>query len=410
MADVHPFRGLHYNFKNKSEMETLLAPPFDLIPYDQRQKLLSLNSRNVVRLILGDISTFPPNTSPKMLHEESAALMNRWKEERVLVQDEAPSMYLIEDHFSWGGETYIRKGLFLTVSLEPLGKGKILPHEQTLQGPIRERFGLLENTLAHLSPVFMTFHDQTNDFQSFLTNDLKLKLMTDFVDQNTQTRHRLHQIFDETSLKAIQNYFHDHSFLIADGHHRYTTAFEFSQKHPELAEAHRMMICLVSSSDPGLILGSIHRGIQTSLSQTDIFEKLSSMATIEPMTPSWRAFEKSEAPLAILGRNQAWSISPHDHSRDDLHHSPTHLFNEMILDRILNLNVATDDFLQTVSLLHSPEEALKAGEQEAQFGFWLKPMTIPEVMTVAQKGFRLPQKATFFWPKIMSGLLFHSLD
>lgn len=410
MAQVHPFRALRFNPKQIDSMEKVIAPPFDLIPYQLRQKLLDRHPHNVIRLILGDRSTFPSDLQARDLHGEAASTLETWKRDGILMQEDSPSMYLSEETFTWDQETRTRRSLFLTVDIEPLGEGSILPHERTLQGPIEDRLKLLEATQTHLSSVFMAFHDEAGDFRQLLSNTSEAEPLTQFKNPDSGVSHRLFRIESPSAIGAITEFLRPHPFLIADGHHRYTTAHRYHTLHPELPEAGRMMICLVSSSDPGLILGAIHRGVHTSLPPQEVEARIRRHAKCEPIEAHWQAFMQSEAPLAWRFGSQAFAITPKDRPENPLDQVPSNVFQDLILKQTFEIDPSRDDFIQHVKLLHSLQEVENGLKSSAMHGFWLRPMEVSEVIRIAQAGERLPQKATYFFPKVMSGLLLHALN
>jgi uncharacterized protein (DUF1015 family) len=341
MAVVKPFRALRYDETAAGPLETLVAPPYDVISPEQREELRARSPYNVVRLTLPDSE------------EDAAHELGEWRSNGVLVEEEPAVWALEQDYVGPDGVARTRFGIVASLKVEPYETGTVLPHERTHSGPKEGRLRLLRATRVQLEPIFLLYDGPAPLEPPERVPDLE-------VDGA-----KLWRIDDPTVVRA----FDDKQLLIADGHHRYETAVAFSEEEGTPASA-QMLVVLVSTDDPGL----------------EIF-------------PTHRLFaEPRHLESETNGGAEVTEVT-RDGSR--VVHGPEGILAVQFVDTLGH---------EGISYTADPEEAeRRVRDGEAAVAYLLRPTRIEDVFSYARRGEVLPQKTTYFFPKLISGLLFHPL-
>jgi len=341
MAVVKPFRALRYDEAVAGPLETLVAPPYDVITDEQREELQARSPYNVVRLTLPDSE------------EDAARELEDWRAEGALVE-EPPAVWALEqDYVGPDGIARMRFGIVGSLKVEPYETGTVLPHERTHAGPKEGRLRLLRATRTQLEPIFLLYDGPAPVERPDRDPDLEVEGA------------KLWRLDDPTIVRA----FDDKQLLIADGHHRYETAIAFAEEEGTPASA-QMLVVLVSTDDPGL----------------EIF-------------PTHRLFSE---PRHLEG-NGAGGAEVTEVTRDGSRvvHGP-----EGMLDVQLVATLGHDGISYTAD---AAEAERRVRDGEAAVAYLLRPTRIEDVFAHARRGEVLPQKTTYFFPKLISGLLFHPL-
>ena len=358
MAEVKPFLALRYDTGQAGRLEDLVAPPYDVIGRAEREEYLARSPYNVVHLTLPDSEG------------EAGRNLRAWRESGVLATEEPAFWALSQDYVGPDGVARTRTGLVVSLGIEPYENGTVLPHERTHRGPKEGRLRLLRATQMQLEPIFLLYEGQA----PFAVPDRSPELEVEGA--------RLWRLEDEDIGEA----FAERRLLIADGHHRYETALAYHEEIGTPASGY-MMVVLVSLEDPGLTIFPTHR----------VFR--------EP-PPELLAGEKRDDPesaleeLGRLARGRA-AVVVYDGS------------TELAVDGAGELDVQLVDRLGQDGLSYTADwrEAVRAvDEGEAAVAVLMRPTRIEDVFDVAARGETMPQKSTYFYPKLVSGLLFHPLD
>ena len=341
MAVVKPFRALRYDEALAGPLETLVAPPYDVISDEQREELRARSPYNVVHLTLPDSE------------EDAARDLEDWRSSGVLVE-EPPAVWALEqDYVGPDGVARTRFGLVASLKVEPYATGTVLPHERTHAGPKEERLRLLRATRVQLEPIFLLYDGPAPLERPEREPDLEVEGA------------KLWRIDDP----MLVRYFDDKQLLIADGHHRYETAVAFSQEEGFPASA-QMPVVLVSTEDPGL----------------EIF-------------PTHRVFAEPKHLESETNGGADVTEVTRDGSR--VVHGPEGILDVQFVDTLGQ---------EGISYTADPEEAeRRVRDGEAAVAYLLRPTRIEDVFAYARRGEVLPQKTTYFFPKLISGLLFHPL-
>jgi uncharacterized protein (DUF1015 family) len=361
VAELKPFSALRYDTDRAGPLESLVAPPYDVIGPQEREAFLAKSPHNVVHLTLPDSE------------EEAGRNFREWREEGILVSEEPGFWALSQDYVGPDGVARTRTGLVGSLRVEPYEAGTVLPHERTHRGPKEGRLRLLREVHAQLEPIFLLYEGSA----PFETPDRPPELEVEGT--------RLWRLPDEVLGAA----FAEQRLLIADGHHRYETALAYHQE-TGTPESGYMMVVLVSLEDPGLTIFPTHR----------IF---SSKPPSAFMALGHQPRESPEAALEELG-----GLS-HEQAAAVLYEPGN---TELVVDGA-ELDVQLVDRLGHEGLSYTAEwrEAVRAvDEGEAAVAVLMRPTRIEDVFQVAARGETMPQKSTYFYPKLTSGLLFHPLE
>jgi uncharacterized protein (DUF1015 family) len=433
MAEIAPLMPLRYDLARLSGgLANVIAPPYDVISPEERAALAARDPHNIVRLIL-------PDGDGDAKYAHAAGLLARWREQGVLVRDSEPSFYRYEQAFTGpgGGEPIRRRGFLALVRLVPFADRIVLPHERTLSGPKEDRLKLFRATRANLSPGFMLYRDPRGELDGPLGEGDRL------AEYRTPdgVHHVLAKVHDGSAVRAIVEAMARSTLLIADGHHRYETALRYAQDvtaaHPDApqgAEHLFFMTFLVNGDDPNLVVFPTHRHVHSlasfsfdSLVQgakglfvVEELERNADAATVLGALRRAGARGPSIAAAAADGRAILWTL------RDDveldvhptlgqrpaiLRKTDVVLLHAGVLEPILGI---TPQAQADKTNLSYPQDASSAlAELRAGKGnvlFLMNATPVSQVREVAESGEVMPQKSTFFYPKVPTGLAIHTLD
>ena len=421
MPQILPFRGLRYA-PEAGPLSGLLAPPYDVINPVQQAALMARSPYNAVHL---ELSGGAPGR-----YEAVAGLVASWEQAGALARDEKPMLYVYEQEFVEAGCTFTRRALIAEVEAQPWEEGAIKPHEQTMSGPKEDRFRLLEATGIQFSPVFMIARDRAAQLRQFLQATIESRLPDLTGTSIDGDAHRLWLIeagrYEMRSLAPLLS----ESFYIADGHHRYETAVNYKLQTveregaiPRDHPARFAMTAIVAADDPGLVIRPIHRIIPRP-APPDWRVRLDRDFVVVPLsgqTASQVADALASAPEAIvalgLDAGAAHVLTPRDASvyarLAPPGHSaewaavPPNLARYGVLEPLWGIG---DDDLRAgaVEYSHDIDEVLDRAAAGACC-LLLAPVDVWSVIRLADQGERLPQKSTFFHPKLGTGLVFHPL-
>ncbi|HEY5476745.1 MAG TPA: DUF1015 domain-containing protein [Tepidiformaceae bacterium] len=426
MPQILPIRGLRYT-PAAGSTDDLLAPPYDVITPAQQKALESRNAHNAVFLELAE--------GGEDRYAHVGELLTTWEAAGLLHRDDLPMFYVYEQTFIEAGQVYHRRALITGVEAQPWEEGSIKPHEFTMSGPKEDRLKLLEATRTQLSPVFMIARDRAGQLARFLESTIASRpadITGTTIDGDQHavwlveaSRYELRQLAPLLS----------ESFYIADGHHRYETAVNYrnalATREGSLAADHPArfaMTAIVTADDPGLVIRSIHRIVPrpAPANWRELLDRhfdLTLVQTSEP--PSAATLEKilADTPGAIVALNLAPGgfqvLRPREDAVANLPVPAGHSARwAEIAPNILRYGVLeplwgiTDDDVRAgaVEYTHDAAEVVsRLGKNPGETAFLLAPVTIGVVMALADQGERMPQKSTFFHPKLGTGLVFHPL-
>ena len=432
VAELLPFRAYRYNPAVAGELAALVCPPYDVIPEGHREALHRRHPHNAIRLTLGE--DLPGDDARENRYARSARYFAEWVAKGVLLRDPTQAFYLSQQTFQdpAGGER-TRTGLTAAVRLEPYGSGVVFPHEETFARPKEDRLRLMRAMAANLEQILVLYDGPADPVRRLLDGVVSTGPAADFRD-DLGIRSRFWIIRDREAVAVFTSAFRGRRLFIADGHHRYETALLFREEMraadpvPPEIQARRVYnyvtMHLVHAEDPGLLILPTHRLLAPfpGAEATAIRRVLKAAGHLTP----WRLGAAGEGLPALLDALQAvregcavacaWGAEeagllrmpdpPGGAPVDGLDATRAH---QRILAPLLARAGASAEEL--VSYTRDAPAALAAVRQGKQcLALFLRPPTVRQMMTVALAGGRMPQKTTYFFPKVLTGLLFQRAE
>jgi len=443
MAIIAPLKGLTYNFEKLGDPSKIVAPPYDVISLEEQEQLYQNNPYNVIRLDLGKKKKGDSDWDNR--YTRSADLLKRWESDEILIRSDTPSMYLTSIAYDPedGMGLRVRWGLVALVRIEDEGSGVILPHEQTFSAHKDDRLKLMRACNTQLSQVFALFDDPKDKIFSYLKESAKTDPMISF-DLSDGTGHKMWDIKDQSVFKKVADAMRNKTIFIADGHHRYETSRNYRNlmrirhgRKPENRSYEFVIMYLANMSDKGLTVLPSHRMIKrhdnfypeavldTMRQWFDIDEIISNNSIQRDQVQELRLrLEMSGKQTSSMifyyhGSEKYFLLSLRPESRaemgKDIHPSLKNLdvlvLSHLVLKKSLNL---TDDDLDNDEIFHydsNMENAISlVTSGKYVMTFLLNHTKVDHVKEVAGNSLIMPRKSTYFYPKVLTGLVFYKID
>ncbi len=425
MVEVVPFKGLLYNESKAGSLAELIAPPYDVIRPNMQEELYSKNPYNVVRLILG--KQFPDDSEDNNRYTRSAKDFLEWKNKGILKEDSSPCFYVYSQEFTFNEKTNHRIGFFGRVKLEDFSQGNICPHEFTLSKAKKDRAQLIRACRANFSPVFGLYSDPEGVIDKQLHEVIKNPPLAT-IQENTITN-RIWRIEDNELIAFVSKQFDDKKVYIADGHHRYETSLGYFKEHGhEVPDAAHVMMFLTNLDAQSLTIYPIHRQVKCPkpFDREKFLQQLEPFFEIEISKPNLSAekwietLEKNgqqQISFGIyFGKGEGIFIKLKDTKNiipfldkddpDELQVLDVCQLHSLVLKHLLEIDTKNPDHQQYISYNVRTEETMENLDAEKfDLAFFMNATQINQVRSLAEKGIRLPQKATYFYPKLLSGLV-----
>ncbi len=436
MPQIEAFKGTYYNPEIINNLASVTAPPYDVISGPGKSKLLASSPYNVIRLILGKSAQEMGGSRPQSEFQEAASTFNQWLSEKVLINDPEPALYDLEEEFEAVGKRYCRRGFIGLLKLEG-EKNAVRPHEKTMSAPKEDRLELTRHCRANFSQIFTLYEDSKNTVEEALAKARQSETMLTFTEDGI-TR-RLWRITDAKAIAAAQTHLKDREIFIADGHHRYETALLYQQERkkaaPDAGENqpwNYVMSYFSSMSDPGLAILPTHRLLSNfpTPDAVELEKRLAAYFTIEKCTADNDQAQDLLDQLKKSGDNSSFIFLAdniaepllltlkRDAAAEILDKLPTPLaaldvsvLQQLVFCHILNISSADMEQQRYTRYTQDAATAIDAVRTgEAQIAVLLKSTKIEQVREVALQGEKMPQKSTFFYPKLATGILIKRLD
>jgi uncharacterized protein (DUF1015 family) len=433
MADIRAFRAYRYDLGSVGPLSEVLAPPYDVIDPHLQQTLYDRNPYNVIRLILNKEE--PTDNERENRYTRAARFLREWQTAGVLTQDTARSLYVYHQDFEVEGRRYTRKGFLARVRLEPLGEGRIYAHEETMSGPKADRLKLFRATAMNLSPVFGLFPDAEGTVQKLLDDAVQRMLPLEATD-HLGVVSRLWPVTDQHVTSSVMGLMGPKPVFIADGHHRYETALNYLKERQQaggVANAESapnfVLMMLVSMSDPGLSILPTHRLVSGvgQLTVDQIRSSLEKHFDVETTgrgdrgaRDTWELIQ-ADGSQQVLGFgsavDQTWLLARYRMSREMDRLAPEHsalwrdlavsVLHVLVLGHLIPNVPGAPTTCRYVHLL--PEVAEAVAKMECSLGVLVPPATMQHVEQIAGNLEKMPPKSTYFYPKLLSGLVLNPL-
>ncbi|HUH03619.1 MAG TPA: DUF1015 domain-containing protein [Kofleriaceae bacterium] len=437
MPEIEPFRGILYD-PSKVEVAQVLAPPYDVIDEAGKKALLERDPHNAVRLIL-------PDGDGEAKYAEAGRTLQSWLADGTLARDARPAIYRYHQLFQLaelGDRSLVRRGFIAAVRLHQFDEGVILPHERTLSGPKVDRLHLMRATGCHFSQIFTMYSDPSRRTDQLFRKSEDRAPDLEGVTPEDGTLHRLWRVCDREIIGQLQKLMAPLSLYIADGHHRYETMLALRDELRQAAggelgfksAAQYGTMFVANMDDAGLFVLPTHRSIHgvEGFDADAMFERCRAYFEITPLVaaaddpellrvtlaersevaPTFAALLPGDADAYIMSRRGAADLAGAGitGSRALLDLDVT-LLHELVLDRILGISREAQAAKTNISYIKDTAQAMaRNAAGDGQITFVMNPPPLSQVRAIADAHDFMPQKSTFFYPKIASGLVMNRVD
>ncbi len=403
MAIIKAFNGIRYS---KTNITKEICPPYDVISPEEKKNLKKSSKYNMVQLELSD----PDKNRNK--YAQSNFLFKQWLKDGSLIQDEKPALYFYEQIFKDHGKKMIRRGFFSALKLENPHGGAVKAHEKTLAKPKADRLSLLKAVKANLSPIFLLFNDDKKKIVSMCKNIAKTKPSVTAVDKEG-TYHKLWVITDEKIIADVTKTLATKKTFIADGHHRYETAWNYMQymkskdkNFSDKKEYGYVLAYLCPMEDPGISIWPTHRVISA---PADIEENIAKYFDILPQSAFNKMQKAKIQPVMIFkdGKYRTLTVKNPSLLKKAMPDrcSAYRNLGVSILHSILIPNVPADQYVY----VKSEKEAITLAKKTKKIAILVPATPVEAIKEIALNNETMPQKSTYFFPKLASGIIIHSV-
>lgn len=420
MAVIKPIRALRYT-ERAGKISDNVCPPYDIVSPAEREALIAQSEYNLIRLEL------PEGGEDR--YKRAGELLGKWCSDGILKRDEEEGIFIYEEEFDTLGSHYVFDGIVCLVRLEEFDKKIVLPHEETLKKAKEDRFSLMKNTFCNFSSVYSLYLDEERKVPGIISKYTAAAPETEFTDSENVT-HRLWKITDKDDISAIQDSLADKQLFIADGHHRYETALRFRDYVRENKDitgdgCDYIMMTLVDMDNDGLVVFPTHRLIRDmdidfdSLHEkclplfeiTDYPDIAEAQAVLKENSDghAFVLYTGGEGFTLLRARKEVDDMridgKPKSYSSLDVS-----VLHSLILEGALGIdkeNMANQVNLRYTRSFDEAVESVRRGESVC--AFIINPTKIKEIKAVAEDGEKMPQKSTYFYPKLKTGLVINKL-
>ncbi len=429
MADIKPFKGLFYN-QDKVDMGKVVTPPYDVIDEAQQARYYELDPYNIIRLILGKDHSGDSSNSNK--YTRAAFALKSWQKDGILKQDSKAAFYIYGFDYRIDDDLKHVLGFIPLVKLADFDEGVVLPHEKTFDGPKVDRLNLMKETSANLDQIFSIFSDDSGEIHNILADHSKGEPTISLEDNGVL--HRIWPLFNERAIERITELLKGKSLFIADGHHRYETAINYSKLRGASANNGSdngyefvPMLLIDINKEPLNILPT-HRVIKDmGMDNDDFLERLSESFTVKAM-PSLDALMDS---LKKVGKTHCFGLYDDDmnsyllqlkddsikdkylpkEASDEWKSLDAAVLQYIVIESMLGIKVKKGEKSSNITFTDDYKRAAKLVEQGGyQAVFILNATEITQVEAVAKNNEKMPQKSTYFYPKPVTGLVINIID
>jgi uncharacterized protein (DUF1015 family) len=434
MVEIAPFRGMVYNNKKIKKLDDVMSPPYDIISEDMQNELYDKNGYNFVKLILGKISQDDTDTNNR--YTRAKQLFDAWQKQEILISSNAPAIYPYKVDYTVNKTKKQMNGFFVILKLDPEYKS-VKAHEKTLAKPKADRLNLMRACYANLEPIQLMYMDQNDSIRKTMDAALDMPLIK--VKGYDGFTHQLWRLDDPKTVKTIVDELKKKILFIADGHHRYQTSINYAQEKKEQtgnkdqnAPFNYIMVVLCNMFDPGLSILPTHRLIKMSkVKSDDLIRKLEKYFTIEKKLIEDKkkdyqkigkkimddiATEKNHT-FALYAKDVYYILTLKDeHIMDALatDHSKTwrtldvSILHKLILEQFLGIN--EKNLEDHVKYTRVDAEAIQfVDDEKYDFSFFINATKIDQLKIIADASEHMPQKSTYFLPKMLSGLVMYKM-
>lgn len=432
MAQIRPFAGIRYG-KQFTDLSNLIAPPYDVLDEASKSSIAARHPNNIVTV---DAPWMPPKTlGPDEVYEKANVTLQAWLSSGVLARDRRPALYPYTQSYEHSGRTFHRRGFFALVKLTPFGED-VIPHEKTYKGPIEDRLKLMKTTGVQLSPIFGLFDDPRNEVNAILYKNAGRPQQSGTIDK---IKSDLWSVIDAEQEIQVQDAMKDKKIYIADGHHRYTTALQYQQDAikanggslPPTHPANYCLFVLVPMQDDGLLILPTHRLI----GGLDGFDMQIFTATVKEhfdveetkLTPEqWDAaapdlenrkknrefalYVGATKKLYLLKLKNIDVIKPLEPKQsEDWRRLDVAILQRYLIDEVLQPEFSKPDDLTRGYTADASAIRKEVDGKKFQVAIMLRSTPLQALIELGKHGEVMPQKSTYFFPKLATGMVINPL-
>ncbi|MDR2761782.1 MAG: DUF1015 domain-containing protein [Planctomycetaceae bacterium] len=435
--EIQPFTGYRYNLDKIRCLDDVVAPPYDVIDNQLQDELYARHPNNVVRLILNRIS--PTDDAENNRYIRTAKTLTDWINEKILVKDESPSIYVYHQIFEFDGQPLVRKGFMCRCLATPFGYGMVYPHEITMNAPKLDRLMLTTACKMNFSQIFGIYPDEQNEIQSqldetIIRNNISPISATDHLG----VQHKMWILNDKETIESAIKKMSPKPIFIADGHHRYETACNYRKQIDEMGLLHSkhpanyvLMVC-IAMEDKGLIVMPTHRlftGIPQLTSEIlksklgNNFDLEESGEGIESANNVWNRVKNAGSQDVIglfTAKDNKWNITKITPNGKELmdkvaaeHHPEWRELGVSLLHRLIVETLIGIPEPPKPSYVHLVDELVKEFKSKPNnypLVALVEPANINQIKNLCLLNDRMPAKSTYFYPKLIAGFVFNPLD
>lgn len=424
MVEIKPFKGLRYDLGKVKDYRLVVTPPYDVISQKEKEEFLKLSDYNMVRLILADS------------HAKAAQIFREWQAKGILKKDSEDSIYIYRQIFGYNGKKVARVGFISLVRIEPFGKN-ILPHEKILEKPFKDRLELLNATKANFGCIFMLYDDREKIIEGKMEQKMKETPTMDFTDGYGITN-SIWKVSDPVFISDVKEQMKQYQCVIADGHHRYTSCLKFHEAHPEIEGAKYALTCFVNSFNTGLFVLPIDR-LLFNISRQDISEvlgKLNECFEVTEVKDVNELIAKIDHTKVLVDKiknikNNVFGMYCFSNkgsyflrlkkgdALDKYYPDNTpvyrkldiNILHKLIFQDIFGISEVDQQKGTYIEYTKGSKRALdKLESDKYQFAFFINAPLMREIFLTARANETMPQKSTYFYPKIYSGNVINQLE
>lgn len=421
--EIKPLNALVYN-QDKVEISDVIAPPYDVISEKYRDELYKRSPYNITRLILSNAE------DP---YKDASETFRKWLDEKVLVKTDKPVIFYLLQKYKLNGKEITRKGFIARNKIEDFSTGNILPHEFTMSGPKEDRLKLTKACKANFSQIFMVYSDPEKQIENAV--DISGTPFIDVTDDNG-VRNTVWKIEDEKTIALIEEVLKDKTLLIADGHHRYETALNYRNFLGENAGEANYVMSYFTNMDDDLLIYPTHRIITKWIEPYVLLETVKKYFDVKDYTFTGanktevkqeflKAIEKSSKDKITMGlymknvnkfylltlREDVNSILDEYNVPDELKTLDLTVLHKVILTKELGFTdeeQMAQDGIKYIKVENEAFDMIDLGKAEASF--IMAYPKIEDIKRISSAGYRMPQKSTYFYPKLLSGIVINPLQ
>lgn len=420
MAEIKGFKALRFTDKAGSKKE-VCCPPYDIISDTEKEEFLKQNEYNIIRLEKPEQSEAGYNGA----HET----LEKWENAGILAQDTKESIYIYEENFEVAGLSYSFRGFTCYAKLHEFSENIILPHEETLSKAKTDRLNLLKTTGCSFSQIYSLYSDKSGETAKLIA-ELSSRAPDDTFTDTAGVTHSLWAVADNEKTAEIYRQFENRKLYIADGHHRYETALNYRKYCKENGKnepnSDYIMMFLIDMENAGLVVFPTHRIVRDlkDFNRAEVLKKAEKYFTVCEIQKAQaqvcldEAYKKGEKAFVMLGKTTADLLTLKDitvmdklfpEKSEALRRLDVSVLHSLILEEIMGID--KENMAKQINLTYtrSEQEAITSAETYANCAFLINPTRVEEIALVAAAGEKMPQKSTYFYPKLTTGLVMNKV-